>query len=191
MYFQLRQTPVMGGLYDTINPALGPKINWMSGQPHAAPIPSRLEIRLSDTFGTRLADIFDTGVLVMSSPLVETLKHAGVDNLDTYEAVLVDPNRGLRFTGYQAVQIIGRLSVADMEASEAYDPMGLGQMVSFRKLVVDERAARGLLMFRLHESASTILIHEQVRNEIEKSSWQFVTTCPPGEKPVPLNLDET
>ncbi len=119
------------------------------------------------------------------------LHRAGVTNLQTFPAVLTDSQRGLRLPGFQAVQILGRIKAADPNESIAYDPDSVGRtIVAFDKLVIDAEAAHGLLMFRLLESASTIIVHEQVKRELDKEQWRFVSVHPTDENPDPLDLDD-
>lgn len=189
-YYKITGTSVLGGVYDAASPRLSESASWISGAAHAFDIPTPLTIDLLDDFGTRLPEIFDSVALVMSDRLVAALRRAGVDNIDTYPAVLVDRKRGVEFQGYQAVQVIGCIRAADMSRSEYFDPIGYGQMIDFRRLVIDPDAAGGALMFRLYESAATLIIHESVKAELDKNTWSFVTVCPTEVIPLPLVLDD-
>lgn len=187
MYYRLQPTPVLGGVYDVKDPGLD--VRWLSGLPVSIPLPNPIDLELDDRFGTRMADIFIRRILVMSDRLVTALRRAGVTNLQTFPAVLLDPKKGVRVPGYQAVQILGRVKAADMERSIAHDPSAVGRnIVFFEKLVIDEGAAHGLLMFRLLEDASTIIVHERVKQELSKESWRFVSVHPTDEEPETLDL---
>ncbi|MCY1017414.1 imm11 family protein [Pyxidicoccus sp. MSG2] len=188
VYYQLQPTPVLEGVYDVRKPDL--EVRWLSGQSISTPLPNPIEIELDDRFGTRMADIFIRGILVMSDRLVAAIQRAGVTNLQTFPAVLNDAQRGLRLPGFQAVQIVGTIKAADMKKSIAHDPDNIGRdIVGFQKLVIDPKAARGALMFRMLESASTIIVHEKVKQELDKEQWQFVSVHPTDEKPFPLDLE--
>ncbi|MFP2930444.1 hypothetical protein ACLESO_35650 [Pyxidicoccus sp. 3LG] len=191
MYYRLRSTPVLEGIYDVWEPDLGGAFSWVSGQPITTPLPNPIEVKLDDSYGTRLPDLFDTTITLMSDTLVAALRRAGVTNIDTYPAVLVDEKRNLRIPGYQAVQVLGRIKAADPEKSVVYDPTGVGRnIVSFDKLVISEAAARGQLMFRLLESATTLIVHERVKAEVDKASLRFVSVHPTDDPPTPLDLHE-
>ncbi|MGD8592137.1 MAG: hypothetical protein PVF82_04855 [Gammaproteobacteria bacterium] len=186
MYYKLIQTPVMGGLYMTISPKLGRKIRWLSGARHPVPINTPIRIELNDEYGTEIADIFVDNVPLMSINMVEAMRNAGVDNMDVYEVQLVDEKRKLIFDNYVAVQIIGRIAAADMAASDAFDPANIGHsIVQFRELVLDEEKIRDALIFRLHEDPTTILIHQTVKNELEKLDLKYVSMIPPNEHAIP------
>ena len=47
----------------------------------------------------------------------------------------------------------------------------------------------GYLFFALHESASTILIHQNVKEALEKVELNYVSIVAPGERIIP-KLDE-
>jgi hypothetical protein len=186
MFYQLRETPVLKGLYMIKQPNLGPKVRWLSGLPHTVPIPTPLEIELKDEYGTVLADIIDSKPLLMSNKLIDGLRQAGVDNFDTYEAVLIDKKRNKKFKDYSAVQIIGRLKAVDMQASKFQDPTNAGHtIVEFEDIKLDEEKTHDLFMFRLHETVTTIVIHEKVKRVLENIDLKYVTIAPLGTKVIP------
>lgn len=187
MYYKLIQTPVMEGLYMTRSPELGMGVDWLSAIRHTDEVPAPLEVELDPVFGTILPDLLDDSLLLMSDQMVEAIRRAGVDNIDTYDAVLIDRENSRRFENYKVVQIIGRIAAADMGESDVFDPENIGHtVVQFRKLVVDESKITNALMFRLHENISTILIHDRVKQELEQLNLNFVSIVPPDENPAPV-----
>ena len=176
MYFQMKQTMVMEGLYMTKSPGLPLSVRWISGQRHKTPITEPIRVELDDTYGTELPDFFDDNIVLMSERMIGALRAAGVDNFDVYQVELVDTNRNKVIADYQAVQIIGRLKAADAAASDVFNPMGVSHTLQeFRKLKLDQNAARGLLMFRLYESADTIVVHEAVKAKLDEADLKYVS----------------
>lgn len=117
-----------------------------------------LEERLVDYYGN---------VCVMSLKLVEVLLNAGVDNLQIFPAYITDAGTGERVKqDYRFVNIVGMISCADVKASESSP---LGGTYYFHELVIDESKARGLLLFRLAESPSEVVVHERVAAAIDKA----------------------
>lgn len=163
------------------------ELQWLSGIRHPVDIKTPIEVTLDDTHGTKLADLGDVqGILLMSERLVDGLRDAGVDNIDAYDAILLDPKRNKRFKGYFAVQVIGRMSAVDNGASEADDPLGVGHtMVQYRSLVIDEKSALGQKMFRLHESVSTIVVNEEVGQVLSRLHLKCVEIAPLRTTPLP------
>ena len=106
---------------------------------------------------------FDVGRLpLVSNRLAEILRKAGVDNLQLFDTEITDPLTGVVYSDYKAMNIIGAVSCANLDASE-YEP-SKAPRIDFTKLVIDESRARGLCMFRLAESLKYILISQKVRD---------------------------
>ncbi|HEY7187849.1 MAG TPA: DUF1629 domain-containing protein [Vicinamibacterales bacterium] len=97
--------------------------------------------------------------------LVEAMRAFGVDNLQTFNAALTDPEDGQTHTNYKAVNIIGVIAAADMAQSEATVHAG-GPIidVDFDSLVIDESKTRGFSIFRLAESTNALLVSERLRD---------------------------
>jgi len=102
--------------------------------------------------------------------LIEALLAAGVDNLQLFDVLLVEPKTGREFTNYKLVNIIGLADIVDKKGSKM---MGIGDEVfpdhyaraTFR---TELDVADDALMFRLSGASSAIVIHERVRRSIEK-----------------------
>lgn len=108
------------------------------------------------------------------SPLVRSLTRdvlAGRERsvkklLISYDAVVIDRERGKTYPNYRAVNILGRVSCADLKQSvhlPGFDP----PLLKFERLVIDESRTMGLPLFRLAESVQFILIPERVKQAIE------------------------
>lgn len=104
--------------------------------------------------------------------LVDALRKGGADNLDTYDALVRDPDSGAAHRNYKAVNIVGVVAAADMGRSEAtVNPGGPVVDVDFDRLVIDGAKARDALMFRLAESTAAILVHERLRDHLTASGF--------------------
>jgi hypothetical protein len=140
---------------------------WNRGRRFEQPVSEPLEVIL-DGDGLMMP-MFNRGILLFSDELVEAVRDAGVDNIDCYDAVLVDPVGGKRHTNYKAVNIIGMVAAADLAASEFHAPSGRALIdTDFDTLVLDEERANGLLLFRLAESVNAIVVHARVKQHLEK-----------------------
>jgi hypothetical protein len=116
---------------------------------------------------------------LMQTRLVETLRSAGVDNLQTFPAEIRHKITNEEVPGYFAVNIIGRVSCANLGQSKA-EPL-IGDEKYIEKLVIDPAKARGALMFRLHESSMIVLVHEQVAQAIKEGGFLGLTLEPIAE----------
>jgi hypothetical protein len=108
---------------------------------------------------------------VMRTDLLETLVKVGVDNLQTYPARLVDEINHVVYENYVAFNVIGLVAAADLGRSKlAPHPAGPSLLdTDFDALAVDESKARGLLLFRLAEKCSAIVVDHRVKEAVEKS----------------------
>jgi hypothetical protein len=142
-------------------------VDWLSGGPLGVSPPADMEFQLS-TSGAGLTDFFPPAIPLMSATMLEALAEAGVDNIESYPVRLVDPLGQPIPEEFRAVNIIGRVACADLEASQCEcddpdDPIG----VDFDSLVIDEDRAEGHRFFRLHEAANGIVVHDSVRRALE------------------------
>ncbi|OHA79608.1 MAG: hypothetical protein A2675_02540 [Candidatus Yonathbacteria bacterium RIFCSPHIGHO2_01_FULL_51_10] len=147
-----------------------PGIDFMAGErfdPTIA-IPQPLRYELNPEAPGEMPWFFKAGGPLMHDRMVEALRAAGVDNIDVYDALVVDPDDGSEWTDYKAVNIVGLVAAADMTKS-IIDTSDSARLITtkFEKLVLDPAKAHGLLLFRLAEKVSAIIVHERVKAEIE------------------------
>jgi hypothetical protein len=121
------------------------------------------------------------GSHLMQTRFVDTLKNAGVDNLQLFPAQIRHKTTNQEVPGYSVVNIVGRVSCANLKESDAEKFIGDAHFI--RKLVIDPAQTRGLLMFRLHESPMIVLVHETVAKAIESGNFTGLTLEPVGEAP--------
>jgi len=106
---------------------------------------------------------------VIRKDLYAALQKAGVDNLQVFPALLIDPNSGKEHSDYLALNVVGLVSAADLKQSVLMHPGASPTLLDtdFESLVIDESKAGGVDMFRLAESCSAICVSEHVKNVIE------------------------
>lgn len=112
-----------------------------------------------------------SGKCLMSQKLLDTIRAAGVDNVQAFPAVLTDQASGAVRKDYCVVNIIGLVAGADVQKSESI-PLGGGEV--FTELAVDADKAKGMLMFRLAESLIDVIVHERVAKAIEAGRFPGV-----------------
>lgn len=155
---------------------------WMDGQPIQYDVPEPLVFSLNPEYPGKLCSMYDESILLMSSDLVGAIKTAGVDNIQCFRAVVRDLVNKKDYSNYQAVNILGLVSCADMEKSELMGTSDSALIdVDFHSLVIDESKAGGALLFRLAEKVSAIVVHEKVKENIEKKEIPNMVFYEPGE----------
>lgn len=165
-----------------------PDLKWRLGAKHTHPVPQPLEFTLdplnpqSYEQGPRLPPYFLEGIPLFRDDLLEAMQRGGANNLDAYEAIIIDPDNDTRITGYKAVNILGLIAAADINKSQAHiNPGGALLDVDFDSLVVDESKTLGALIFRLLESNNAILVHERLVEHLRQSGFRDVTFLDPKE----------
>ncbi len=148
--------------------------SWTLGRPFTAKLPNPIHVQLipEDGFQGNPPEMFHEYICLMSKPMVKAIRSAGADNLDVYPAVLVD-NVNQRLFDYQAVNIIGMMAVVEIRKSRRPNPGDEpGADMYVNEAVIDPNKARGQLLFRLAETAKTIIIHERVKRALEAAEFK-------------------
>ena len=172
------------GVHPIMPIARGPDFpgNWRMGTPITEAVPQPLTYTLDIEYeGLPKPMYYEESIPVMRDDVLAALTAAGVDNIQSFDAVLVNPETGQRYANYKAYNIVGLVACADMGASErmATTDSVIGD-VDFRSLVIDERKTGGALLFRLAENVSAIVVHAQVRRAIEASGIPGFVFYGPG-----------
>ena len=157
--------------------------NWRDGAMIVDPVPQPLVYTLNPKYpGTPKPMYSSKSVPIMRDDVVQALEGAGVDNIQYFDAVLVNPDTGQEYQNYKAYNILGLVACADMAASEF---MGTSNStigdVDFDGLVIDESKTQGLSLFRLAENVSAIIVHKKVKAAIEAARIPGFVFYGPGE----------
>lgn len=166
------------GIGDVVNTA----VSWRTGCRFAQPPPVPVLVDLSPEFPGVMVPMFDSGILLFSSRMLEAVAAAGVDNLDCYDAVIRETASGKTWSEYKAVNIVGVVACADLAKSKWTAPSGSPLVdADFDSLAIDDRKTGGALMFRLAECITAIVIHENVKRSLEEHRVDFLDFTPPAE----------
>ena len=140
--------------------------------------PVRAEIKPG--YAGAMLEFWDDPVSLMTKRLYKALEDAGVTNIDTYKAEIIDPKSGRTFTDYVAFNIVGKVSAADLAKSKVA-PSNKDRMISMDldSVSIDENATRGALLFRLAESVNAIVVHEKVKEQLEAAGINTLTFIEP------------
>lgn len=164
------------------------ELKWRYGQRFSVSVPEPLEYELKriDTdasdHGPEMPEMLKANTLLFRDDLISALHECGVDNVDYYETKVKDPESGVVHTNYKAANIIGLVAAADMAKSDAtVHPGGPVLDVDFDRLAIDESKVGGLLMFRLAESSTTVLVHERVKTYLVKKGFNNLTFYDPDD----------
>jgi hypothetical protein len=159
-----------------------PRGPWFRGQEITYKVKEPLKYELDPGYPGELLPMYKASAPLMRADLLQALESSGVDNLQLFQAILKDPKAKVEHTNYKAVNVIGRVAAADLAKSTTMNlpnPELFGQ--TFDSLAIDEKKAGGLLLFRLDESASAIVVHDRVKAGIEAAGVPGMTFYASGE----------
>lgn len=162
--------------------------SWIRGQLIDVPVPQPLQFTVEPDEDDRepdepgvLLEMYQDSYVLMTDRLVDALRAAGVDNLQLFDAVISDPHTGSVVSNYKVVNVVGVVACADLGRS-TYTATGAPLIdVSFDSLVIDEKRAGGLLLFRLAESLSAIIVHERVKHHLLATGFDMLTFRDPAK----------
>ena len=153
-------------------------VSWNRGARIQGHVPVPVRIYLDPEAPGILLPMYHKGVLLMSDALVAALQSAGVSNIELFDAVLVDEANHCEYSNYKLINIIGAIAAADL-AQSVHTAHGAPLFdVDFDSLVIDEKKARGALMFRLAENVSGIVVHESVKDAVLKAGIEHLDFVP-------------
>ncbi|MFP2927135.1 imm11 family protein [Pyxidicoccus sp. 3LG] len=117
--------------------------------------------------------------MLVSSRFKDALDSAGVDNIDYYPAEITNESTGKVHRGYYAANIIGMIAGLD-RSKTLYTPMPSfpDTVLEFKELHLDLAKVHGAKVFRLQESCTTLLMHESVKQAIEKAGLRGMELLP-------------
>jgi hypothetical protein len=142
-------------------------------------LPFRFEMRTRrNEDGTRqeprLMAYYDATQL-MHSRLADALQSSGVDNLQTFPAVLSEDGKLAARQDYVVANIVGTVACASLDES---DSIPFADRWFFNDLVIDASKTHGLLMFRLAESLLDVLVHETVAKKLMQHNFPYLVLTP-------------
>jgi hypothetical protein len=157
--------------------------SWWTGAPLALAEGSEVRCVLHPEYTAGLLPMFNDEILLMTRSLVDCLQSTGIDNLQCFPALIVNPSNEQQHRDYLAVNVLGVVRVADLGRSRV-PPASSHALIAmdFDALAIDTAAARGLPFFRLAESVNALIAHDRVRRAVmQNSSFNQVRFVPPME----------
>ncbi|MCH9687512.1 MAG: hypothetical protein K0V04_39120 [Deltaproteobacteria bacterium] len=122
--------------------------------------------------GRVMPTFFVSPALLVRRSFAEALRNAGVDNIDTYEAIIRDPENEVTITDYQVLNIVGLVSCADMEESKV-ESLGEGINV-IDTVVIDSTRVADVSLFRLAEDPINIVISDELHDQIVRMGYDDI-----------------
>lgn len=144
-----------------------PMDNWMLGRRWTTPMLDSLIFEIDEDDQGVLRPMMKTHFLLMTESLVAALQSAGVDNIDSYPAVVRETATGVVHKNYMAVNVIGNVSAIDESTSKTSSIPDLDLPIKiYDEIALDEAKCRGHLLFRLAEKPSALVVHASVKKAL-------------------------
>jgi len=155
---------------------------WYAGEKFGLVVPEPLEFAFDPGGGTYVPDFFAPPIPLMTGRMLDVLARAGVDNIDSFSAVIkTEDSKDLR-TDFRAVNLLGLVKCADLSASQCdIDDPDIPGGVTFDSLTIDLTKTQGLLFFRLFEAPQGIVVHDSVRDRLEAAQLRGIEFISPSE----------
>lgn len=157
-----------------------PELSFISGAMISVPVSSPMRFTTDASASDALPAFWDDGVPVMSAKFLALLEGAGVGNIQIFPAIIESKTDATIWVDYFAVNILGIIKTADFNRS-VYTEIFPG-CFDFDVLAIDSELTNGALLFRMQESASTIIVH--------KSVMKFVIDNDPDELLTGWDVDD-
>ena len=161
---------------------------WENERPPKEPIEVATEPMPVERYGESNWGFYNelewTPIPLFSRRLVDALIKGGVHNIQTYETILtnVEGDNPPPRDHYLAVNVIGLIDAADMEKS-IISPGSKEELYTtdFDSLVIDPKKAMDILMFRLAQNTSAVLVHKRVKEYVDAAGIDTLTWFRPEE----------
>lgn len=171
MYFEFRQT-----IWRSKTITKDPKVpeSFSTGRVIKGPLENPLVFQSNFTKDEPPSHLIGSRFPVMSRTLVRLLENTGVDNLQTFPAIIKSKDAQTSWDEFFAVNIVGSIACADLDASEfrtiSEGGPGIRTLLVMKKLVIKKEAVpRDLLLFRLNEDPLWMIAHETVVRALKEN----------------------
>lgn len=158
------------------------EISWRIGRIFKNKPDIPIKIEMNETHSDDMIQLNNKDALIMTKIMFEALQEVGVNNLDAYETVIRHSLTGFVTHDYVACNLIGLVSAVDIDNSNVVGGSSDNLLdTDFDGLAIDEARARGLLMFRLAENTSAVVVHKKVRQHLESCGFDQLLFIKPED----------
>ncbi|WP_444993942.1 hypothetical protein [Aliikangiella sp. IMCC44359] len=155
------------------------KDDWMFGQIFTEEPEQPIHVEITEGFERKKLLPFFKTPPVASQAFVDALIEIGVDNIITYDVLLHNEDYSVTYEGFKAINIIGLVKAAGPGTVYLSDSRLID--ASIDTLELEPRSIKGLYIFRLAESISTIVLHEKVKRHLESKGFEDLNFIEPGD----------
>lgn len=125
-----------------------------------------------DTIGGVMPTFFMSPAVIGTQAFYRDLLETGITNIEAKRAIIQDNVNNREYDNYMLLNIIGRVSCADMNHSD-YHSLGEGMHI-INKLVIDPAKTQGLELFLVHEDTGCIVVSERIHDHLIARGYQDI-----------------
>jgi hypothetical protein len=143
--------------------------SWESGHSFTTAVPHPLHVDIVDGYEEDTEPpVYTSRVPMMRDDLLDCFRAIGVDNIDAYPIVILNRLTGREIRGYSAINIIGLVRAAATDLT-VYSPGNPSRVIDadIDSLGIDSNRAKGLLLFRLAEAVTGVVVHAKIKRSVE------------------------
>ncbi|MBL8025521.1 MAG: hypothetical protein JNL74_03875 [Fibrobacteres bacterium] len=168
-------------LVEGIAPPVG-EISWRLGSRFINPPREPVVVNLHPEYGVQIKELRNVDALLMTRRLHEAFVEAGVSNLDTYSAIIRHPSRNFETSDYVVCNLVGIVATANLKNLfvNGSSTHGIND-IDINPIVIDDESVGELLMFRLKENSSAVVVHESVKAALLSKGFSMLTFVSPEE----------
>lgn len=130
---------------------------------HPPPQPIVLSLEDKDLEEGAFVDYLTTPIPLVSRRLKDAFERAGVSNVEYFDVVVEGAERFDDFPGYVAINIVGKVDVADKGKSQSTQTFGVPGANQFDTFVPRADLESELQVFRMAEHVSTIVVSDRIK----------------------------
>ncbi len=132
---------------------------WMDGEKIDFPLPDILKYTLDEVKEpSNLKSLYSNEAIpLMRKDLALTLIKNGVENLEIFNALLIDTQTGNTFTEYFSFNLVNNIQALSLDENG--------------KTYIDIEKTNGRLLFRLEENISAIPIHKDLKKILQNNDF--------------------
>ena len=133
-------------------------------------------LQIDSSYGSRLPDIFDTSIPVMSTRLLTTLLRNGVSNIENYPIELKNQETGESYDNYHAVNVVGLVDAINPAASPHRSRFGRPHYTG--PIFLNKSSEILQPLFRLASGPALIVVAKALASAIEREDFVAVLLQP-------------
>jgi len=139
------------------------------GEPFVGPLICKMDDEHVDG---KMSTFFMSPAIVGTKQFYNDLLDIGIENIEVHPVIIRDEVNSRVFDDYLLLNIIGRISCADMSSSK-YETLG-DDMNIIDELVLDSSKIHGLDLFLVHEDTDCIVISERVYEHLANKGYSDI-----------------